>query len=62
MTPAELSKAAGINRTYAWQIVKGKRKPSLPVAITIYDTTGVQYGPLEGLTKREIEAARKLAA
>jgi transcriptional regulator with XRE-family HTH domain len=58
----ELATRAGISTSYAHQIMNGKRKPPLPLAITIFDATGLQFGGLEGLTKREIDAARKIAA
>jgi transcriptional regulator with XRE-family HTH domain len=62
MSPTELSKAADISVPYAWQILKGIRTPTLAVALRIYDGTGRQFGPLDGLNKRDIEAARKMAA
>jgi transcriptional regulator with XRE-family HTH domain len=62
MSPTDLSKAAGISVPYAWQILEGKRTPSLSMALLIYDRTGTQFGQLEGLSKREIETARKMAA
>lgn len=61
MTPTELSKAVAISVPYASQLIAGLRKPSLPVAIRIYDKMGKRMGPLVGLTSDEIEAARKLA-
>ncbi len=62
MSPTELSKAADISVPYAWQILKGKRTPTISVALRIYDNLGLQFGPLVGLNKRDIEAARKMAA
>lgn len=64
MSPTELSKAADISKPYAWQLLRDPplRTPSLPMALHIYDRTGLQFGPLAGLTKREIDAARKMAA
>lgn len=32
------------------------------MAIRIYDATGLKFGPLVGLSKREIEIVRKAAA
>lgn len=61
MTPTELSKAASISVPYAWQLLNGARKPSLVVALRIYDATGLQLGTLEGLCERDIEAARRMA-
>jgi transcriptional regulator with XRE-family HTH domain len=60
ITPTELAKAAEISVPYAWQIVNGKRPPSLEMAIRIFDKTGIQFGALEGLTADEIAAARKM--
>ena len=62
MTPTELSKAAGISVPFASQIISGKRKPSLGMALQIYDAAGVQFGPLAGLDTADIEAARRMAA
>jgi hypothetical protein len=42
--------------------MNGARIPPLGLAIRIYDATGLQFGGLAGLSKREIETARKLAA
>lgn len=58
----ELAEKAGISPSYAHQIMNGKRVPPLPLAVSIYDATGLQLGGLKGLSKREIEAARKIAA
>lgn len=62
ISPMELSSRAGINRVYAWQLLKGKRKPSLELALQIYDRTGVQLGKLAGLTPDEILVLQKAAA
>jgi transcriptional regulator with XRE-family HTH domain len=62
ISPAELSRTADINRTYAWQLLKGRRSPSLELALQIYDKTGVQLGMLTGLTPDEIQVMRKAAA
>jgi len=60
MKPTELSDKTGISVPYASQILKGERFPSLEVALMIYDRAGQKFGPLKGLTKREIETARKM--
>jgi len=62
ITPSELVRKTGINRVYAWQLLKGKRSPSLELALQIYDQTGVQLGMLNGLTPDEIQVMRKAAA
>ena len=51
-----------VTPAYARMLIAGTRKPSLTLAIRLYDATGKQVGPLAGLTPRDIEAARKLAA
>jgi transcriptional regulator with XRE-family HTH domain len=60
--PVELARRCGISRIYAWQLLAGKRDPSLELALQIYDETGVQLGKLNGLTPEEIRISRKLAA
>ena len=60
ITPTELAKAAEISVPYAWQIVNGKRPPSLEMALRIFDATGQKFGALDGLTASEIAAARKM--
>lgn len=61
-TPTEIATATGKTEAYARMLLKGNRQPSLEVALRIYDHTKAQLGPLAGLTKREIETARKMAA
>jgi transcriptional regulator with XRE-family HTH domain len=62
ISPRELSDRTGVNRVYAWQLLKGKRRPSLELALQIYDQTGVQLGLLSGLTPDDIQVFRKAAA
>jgi transcriptional regulator with XRE-family HTH domain len=62
ISPRELSDRTGIHRVYAWQLLKGTRKPSLELALQIYDQTGVQLGLLEELTPDDIQVMRKAAA
>ena len=62
ITPAELVRRCGIHRVYAWQLLKGGRKPSLELALQIYDKTGEQLGLLEGLSPDEIQVMQKAAA
>ena len=59
MTPTELSNAAAISVSYASMILSGDRKPPLKTALSIYDTTGLLFGPLMGKTEAEIEDARE---
>ena len=60
--PVELAQRCGINRVYAWQLLKGRRQPSLELALQIYGVTGVQLGLLAGLTPDEIQVMQKAAA
>lgn len=62
ITPAELVRRTGINRVYAWQLLRGDRKPSLELALQIFDATGLQLGMLDGLKANEIQILRKAAA
>ena len=56
----DIAAKAGISRSYACEIVNGKRRPSLATALRIYDATGLRFGQLAGLGKRDIEAARRM--
>lgn len=58
ISPAELSRRAGINRVYAWQLLNDKRSPSPEMALRIYEQTGLQLGLLEGLDEEAIERIR----
>lgn len=48
----------GISRGHAFDIIAGRQKPSLAMALRIYDATGVTYGLLKGLLPETIEALR----
>lgn len=52
----------GVTPAYARMLIAGTRRPSTALALRLYDATGRQYGPLEGLRPDEIEVARKMAA
>lgn len=59
ISPAELARKAGINRSYAWQLLNDDtRKPSPEMALRIYETTGLQLGLLDGLDDEAIERIR----
>jgi transcriptional regulator with XRE-family HTH domain len=58
----ELSVRAGISPSYAAQLLNGKRGASLPMALDIYDKTGLQFGVLKGLSQETIADLRKQAA
>ena len=57
-----MSEVAGISLGHASMILSGDRKPSLKVALDIYDKTGRQFGILEGLNADAIEQLRRQAA
>ena len=58
MTPTELSSAVGISVSYASMILSDRRQPSLSRALSIYDKTGLLFGPIKGKSPSEIEGAR----
>ena len=64
LTPAALSRAVGINRTYAWQLLKADapRQPSLSLALKIMRKTGVKLGPIKNAAPEEIAALTSLDA
>lgn len=62
MRPTDLAGKLGVSVAYASQLLSGARKPSLELAIRLFDKAGVQLGPLVGATDEEIETLRKLAA
>lgn len=59
--PNVIAAAGGVSAAYARMLIAGTRKPSLAVAVKIYDATGVQFGPLAGLDRRSIDVARTMA-
>jgi transcriptional regulator with XRE-family HTH domain len=59
MTPTGLSDAAGISVSYASMILSGRRQPPLSTALSIYDKTGLQFGPLKGATTEDIAEMRE---
>lgn len=60
--PNVIAEAGGVTPAFVRMMIAGKRKPSLPVALKIYDATGVQFGPLSGLSRSQIDVARQMAA
>ena len=55
----ELANKAGISKSYASEIVNG-RKPNRPLAIHIYRTTGWRHPVLDGLTEDVIATLEKI--
>jgi hypothetical protein len=60
-TAKQISLAGNVTPSYAHMLLNGTRRPSLKVALRIYDATGWQCGPLAGITKRNIKIARLMA-
>jgi transcriptional regulator with XRE-family HTH domain len=54
-TTPELAAAAGISKSYASEIVNGKRDPSRALAIHILRKTGWRHKLLDGLTADQID-------
>lgn len=54
-TYTDLAQATGISRSYAFEIVKGTRAPSRPLAIHIMRKTGWRHDLLAGLTDEQID-------
>ncbi len=60
--PIAIAAAGGVTPAYARMLIAGTRKPSLACAVKIFDATGLQFGPLVGLDKRQINVARTMTA
>lgn len=50
----ELANAAGISKSYASEILNGKRDPSRPLAIHIYRMTDWRHGSIADLTDEQL--------
>ena len=59
--PNAIAEAGGVTPAFARMLIAGTRKPSLAVAIKIYDATGHKLGPLVNLDTRQINVARTMA-
>lgn len=60
MSNAQLMEAAGISRSYASMILKGKRPCPPSVAIKVYRRFGARIGPLQAASDAEIDIFEKL--
>lgn len=54
-TISELREATGISQSYASMILSDQRKPSRPLAIHIFRTTGWRHSVIADLTDAQIE-------
>ena len=61
LSPEQIVAHGGVTPAYARMLIAGTRRPSLELALRLFDATGAREGPLTGLSPDEIEAARKLA-
>lgn len=52
----------GVSKSYASQISRGKRPPSVALAIRIFREIGVKLGPIANASKDEIEALERVDA
>lgn len=62
---AELARKINFDRGYLTRVLNGTQGASLSVALAIFRETGLQFGPLEGKSKRDIsmiERAHELVA
>jgi len=59
-TPQQVAEAGSVTASYARMLLSGSRSPSLKVALRIYDATGWQCGPLDGLPRKSIDVARQM--
>lgn len=57
---SELAEKAGISKSYASEIVNGKRPPSRGLAIHIFRQTGWKPEPIAMLTDAEIDDLERL--
>ncbi|UQS94868.1 Cro/CI repressor [Pseudanabaena phage Pam1] len=51
---SELASKAGISKSYASEILKAKRRPSRPLAIHIFRSTGWRHPSIADLTDEQM--------
>lgn len=59
LTHEQLAARIGKSRSYVSKVLSGKRSPTLPLALRIFDVTGTRLGPLTDKTDAEIETLRQ---
>jgi hypothetical protein len=59
---AELARRCNYDKGNFHRMLRSEGDLSLAAALRLFDATDLQLGPLQGLTKREIETARRIAA
>jgi hypothetical protein len=60
LDPTVLAEAGGVTPAFIRMVLAGTRRPSLSVALKIYDATGAHLGPLSGLSRSQIDVARAM--
>jgi hypothetical protein len=55
----QIVEAGKVSAAYARMLRSGDRYPSIALALRLFDATGAKVGPLAGLSKAAIEAARQ---
>lgn len=58
---AEFSQQAGISISFASQIINRRRVPTVGMTLAIYAKTGKKFGLIEGATREEIAALKRMA-
>lgn len=59
-SPTELSRRAGISKSFAFHILRGDRVPAQPMALKIWRATGLKFGDLAKLNDDEIAVIEKV--
>lgn len=52
----QIREAADVSEGYSHDLARGKRKPSLPLALKIYRNAGLKLGPIAGVEDAAIKA------
>lgn len=60
LRPTDLAATLGISVPYASQLLTGKRVPSIELALSILDKSGLRLGPLKGATDEQVALLRSL--
>ena len=59
-TTSDLAAKASISKSYASEILSGDRKPSRPLAIHIFRTTGWRHDLIGGLSDEDMETLERI--
>ncbi len=61
MLARKIREGAELSEGYSHDLARGKRRPSLKMALKIYRGAGVKLGPIEHANEADIEALERLA-